>query len=78
MEQNQQNEINEVCKMCFGSGFLIYCVVPPKPCPRCRTKGVVKIRKYSNLISMYWIKLIGITTFTVLLLSLFYVWIFIN
>ena len=70
--------MNETCKMCFGTGFLVYGFVPPKPCPRCRTKGVVKIRKYSNLISMYWIKLIGITTFTVLLLSLFYVWIFIN
>ena len=47
MEQNQIKDkqiTNETCKMCFGVGFLIYCVVPPKPCPRCKTKGVVKIK----------------------------------
>jgi len=49
MEQNQINDkeiTNEICKMCFGIGFLIYCVVPPKPCPRCKTKGVVKIKNW--------------------------------
>tara|TARA_Y100000310_G_scaffold221993_1_gene223645 strand:- start:573 stop:803 length:231 start_codon:yes stop_codon:yes gene_type:complete len=75
---DKDKKMNEVCKMCFGSGFLFYCVIPPKPCPRCKTKGVVKIRKDSNLMSMYWIKLIGITTFIVLLLALFYVKIFVN
>jgi len=44
MVQNQQH-VNEICKMCFGSGFLIYCIIPPKPCPRCKTKGVIKIKK---------------------------------
>ena len=70
--------MNEVCKMCFGSGHLLYSVTPPQVCPRCKGKGVVKIRKDSNLMSMYWIKLIGITTFIVLLLALFYVKIFVN
>ena len=70
--------MNETCKMCFGTGFLIYGYAPPKPCPRCKTKGVVKIRKYSNLMSMYWIKLIGITTFIVLLSALLYTKYFVN
>jgi len=75
--------MNEVCKMCFGSGHLLYSVTPPKVCPRCKGKGVVKIRKDSNLIPImikifYWLKLIGITVFIVLLLALFYVKIFVN
>ena len=54
MEQNQINDkeiTNEICKMCFGIGFLIYCVVPPKPCPRCKTKGVIKIKKTERVVS---------------------------
>ncbi len=75
--------MNEVCKMCFGSGHLLYSVTPPKVCPRCKGKGVVKIRKDSILIPImikifYWLKLIGITVFIVLLLALFYVKIFVN
>lgn len=47
MEQNQINDkeiTKQICKMCFGVGFLIYTVVPPQPCPRCKTKGIVKIK----------------------------------
>ena len=42
--------------MCFGSGFLIYGFVPPKVCPRCKGKGVIKIKKNNS--PFYWIKLL--------------------
>ena len=42
--------------MCFGSGFLIYGFVPPKVCPGCKGKGVMKIKKNSS--PFYWIKLL--------------------
>ena len=75
--------MNEVCKMCFGSGHLLYSVTPPKVCPRCKGKGVVKIRKDSNLIPImikifYWLRRIGIIALILLLLALFYVWFFVN
>ena len=48
--------MNEVCKMCFGSGFLIHGFVPPKPCIRCNGKGIIKTKKYN--FHFYWIKLL--------------------
>jgi len=82
MVQNQQH-VNEICKMCFGSGYLIYCIIPPNPCPRCKTKGIIKIKKHSNLIHrmtkiFYWLRFIGIIAFIVLLLALFYVKMFVK
>jgi len=58
-------------------------VTPPQVCPRCKGRGLVKIRKNSNLIPMmtkifYWIRLTGIIVFIMLLLALFYVKIFVN
>ncbi len=50
--------MNEICKMCFGSGYLIYCVVPPKLCPRCKGEGVIKIKTKNNSSPYYWIKLL--------------------
>ena len=48
--------MNEVCKMCFGSGYLVYCIVPPKLCPKCKGKGTIKTKRNNSPI--YWIKLI--------------------
>ena len=75
--------MKEICQICFGSGHLLYSVTPPKVCPRCKGKGVVKIRKNSNLIPMmtkifYWLRLVGIAVFIMLLLALFYVKMFVN
>ena len=75
--------MSETCKICFGSGHLLYSVTPPQVCPRCKGKGVVKIRKDSNLIPImikifYWLRRIGIIALILLLLALFYVKIFVN
>ena len=48
--------MNEICKTCFGTGFLVYCIVPPKTCPRCKGKGIIKIKKHNS--PYYWIKLL--------------------
>ena len=50
--------MNEICKMCFGSGYLIYCIVPPKLCPRCKGKGTITIKTEKNNSPFYWIKLL--------------------
>ena len=75
--------MKEICQICFGSGHLLYSVTPPKVCPRCKGRGVVKIRKDINLMPMiiktfYWLRFVGIAVFILLLLALFYVKLFVN
>ena len=55
---DKNKKMSETCKMCFGSGFLIYCIVPPKPCPRCKGKGIIKTKTEKSNSPFYWIKLI--------------------
>ena len=55
---DKNKKMSETCKICFGSGYLIYCTVPPKLCPRCKGKGIIKTKTKKNNSPYYWIKLL--------------------
>ena len=94
---DKNKKMSETCKICFGSGYLIYCIVPPKLCPRCKGKGIIKTKTEKNNSPFYWIKLIrrkslmsssrfmlgwfsiiGIILFSVMLIAISYVWVFVK
>ena len=55
---DKNKKMNEICKMCFGSGHLLYSVTPPQVCPRCKGKGIIKTKTEKNNSPYYWIKLL--------------------
>jgi hypothetical protein len=69
---DEDNKVKITCKMCFGTGFLIYGLMDPAPCPRCDKRGYVEDR----YIKPYkWLKLITLTMATMLIIYTL-IWVF--